>query len=448
MRIPPFRAFRSLANANFRVWSAGALVSNIGTWIQRTAQDWLVLTRLTHHSAAAVGVVIGLQFGPQLLLLPFTGYAADRFDRRELLIATQSAMGALCLALGVLTVTGEIRLWHVYGFAFLSGCVAAFDAPASQTFVGDLVGDSELSNAVALNSTSFNAARMIGPAVAGVLIASVGTGWAFLINAASFLAVLGSLLLLRVSDLHPRTRPATGEKGFVEGFRYVAARPDLKAILLMLFLVCIFGLNFPIFISTMCVTVFHGGPGEYGLLTSVMAVGALVGAVLAAGRETPRFTLLPVGAAIFAVGLMLAALSPNVWLFGAALVVVGVSALTLTNTTNALMQLSTEPAMRGRVLAMRLAIALGGTPIGAPAVGWVADRFGPRWSLGLAAAAAVVGALVTIGYLVAHRGLRVRIEAGRPRLEMSGRGAASSSPVSYHATTFHNQRHRGRRSAS
>ena len=419
MRISPLRAFRSLTNFNFRIWAIGALVSNIGTWIQRTAQDWLVLTQLTHHSAAAVGVVIGLQFGPQVLLLPFTGYAADRFDRRKLLIVTQSALGLLCLGLGLLTVTGEVRLWHVYVFAFLSGCVAAFDAPASQTFVGDLVGDGELSNAVALNSTSFNAARMIGPAVAGVLIASVGTGWAFLLNAASFIAVLGSLLLLRVADLRPRHGLASGGGRFVEGFRYVAGRPDLKAILLMLFLVCIFGLNFPIFISTMCVTVFHGGASAYGLLTSVMAVGTLMGALLAAGRETPRFTLLPAGAAIFAVGMVLAALSPNVWMFGAALVVIGVSALTLTNTTNALMQLSTEPAMRGRVLAMRLAIALGGTPIGAPVVGWVADRFGPRWSLVLAAGAAIAATLVAIRYLMVHRGLRVRVEAGRPRLELS-----------------------------
>jgi MFS family permease len=424
VRISPPRAFRSLANFNFRVWTAGALVSNIGTWIQRTAQDWLVLTQLTHHSATAVGVVIGLQFGPQLLLLPLTGYAADRFDRRRLLIATQTAMGALCVALGALTVTGEIRLWQVYVFAFLSGCVAAFDAPASQTFVGDLVGDGDLSNAVALNSTSFNAARMIGPAIAGVLIASVGTGWAFLINAASFVAVVASLMRLRVSALHPRHRPAGGEKRFAEGFRYVAGRPDLKAILLMLFLVCIFGLNFPIFISTMCVTVFHGGASEYGLLTSVMAVGTLMGALLAAGRETPRFTLLPAAAVIFAAGMTLAALSPNVWLFGAALVVVGVSALTLTNTTNSLMQLTTDPAMRGRVLAIRLAIALGGTPIGAPVVGWVADRFGPRWSLVLAAAAALVGALVAVRYLVVHRGLRVRLDAGRLRLQLN-----ESSPV-------------------
>ena len=178
--------FRSLRTFNYRVWASGAIVSNIGTWMQRTAQDWLVLTELTHHNATSVGIVMSLQFGPQMLLLPLTGYAADHFDRRKLLFATQAAMGSLALGLGILTVTGLVQLWQVYVFAGLLGCVTAFDSPARQTFVSELVGEADLSNAVALNSTSFNAARMIGPAVAGLLIASVGTGWVFLINAALF----------------------------------------------------------------------------------------------------------------------------------------------------------------------------------------------------------------------------------------------------------------------
>jgi MFS family permease len=194
--------FRSLESFNYRVWAAGALVSNVGTWMQRIAQDWLVLTQLTHQNATAVGVVMALQLGPQVLFLPFTGFAADHFDRRKLLIATQSAMGALALGLGILIVAGLVQLWQVYVFAFLLGSVTAFDVPARQTFVSDLVGEEHLSNAVALNSTSFNAARMIGPAIAGFLIAMVGSGWVFLINAASFVAVLGSLALLRVGELH------------------------------------------------------------------------------------------------------------------------------------------------------------------------------------------------------------------------------------------------------
>src|ERR1700733_10114869 len=262
------------------MWAGGALVSNIGTWMQRTAQDWLVLTGLTHHNATAVGVVMALQFGPQVLFLPFTGFAADHFDRRKLLIATQSAMGALALGLGILTVTGLVQLWQVYVFAFLLGCVTAFDAPARQTFVSDLVGEADLSNAVALNSTSFNAARMIGPAVAGLLIASVGTGWVFLINAASFVAVLGSLRLLRVGELHLKGRALRTRGSFAEGFRYVWNRPDLKVVLLMLFLIGTFGLNFPIFISTMSVSVFHAGANQYGFLTSTMAIGSVAGALV------------------------------------------------------------------------------------------------------------------------------------------------------------------------
>src|SRR5580704_4121208 len=203
--------FRSLNGFNYRMWAGGAFVSNVGTWMQRTAQDWIVLTELTHHNATAVGVVMALQFGPQVLLLPITGFAADHLNRRKLLFATQASMGLLALGLGLLTVAGRVQLWHVYVFAGLLGCVSAFDSPVRQTFVSELVDESHLSNAVALNSTSFNAARMIGPAIAGVLIAAVGSGWVFLINAISFGAVLVSISLLRHHELHqthraPRTR--------------------------------------------------------------------------------------------------------------------------------------------------------------------------------------------------------------------------------------------------
>ncbi|MFL9874547.1 MFS transporter [Paraburkholderia megapolitana] len=396
MSIPATGVFRSLKSFNYRVWAAGALVSNVGTWMQRTAQDWLVLTQLTHHNASAVGTVMALQFGPQLLLLPWTGYAADHYNQRKLLIATQATMGALALALGLLTVTGIVQLWHVYVFAFLFGCAAAFDAPVRQTFVTELVGDADLPNAVALNSTSFNAARMIGPAASGLVIASVGTGWAFLINGASFVAVLASLSLFRASELRPNVRARRTPGGFTEGFRYVWSRPDLLAILVMLFLIGTFGLNFPIFISTMAVGVFHADARGYGLLSSMMAIGTVSGALLAAGRDRPQFTSLIIGAAMFGVGCTLAAIAPSYWLFGSALVVIGVAALTFTNTTNSLMQLSTAPAMRGRVMAMRIGVALGGTPIGAPIVGWVADHPGPRWSLGVGAASGFAAALVGI----------------------------------------------------
>ena len=250
MRNPLSKAFRALENFNCRLWTAGGLVSNIGTWMQRVAQDWIVLTQLTHHDATAVGIVTGLQFAPQLLLLPWSGLAADRFNQRKLLMLTQASMGVLATALGILTISGYVRLWHVYVFAFVFGAAAALDAPVRQTFVGELVGDEHLPNAVALNSTSFFAGQMIGPAVAGLVIAQIGTGWAFLLNGLSFGAVLLSMYLLRVQELRTNARASSGPGGFIEGLRYVWARPDLRSILVMLFLIGTFGLNFPIFIST------------------------------------------------------------------------------------------------------------------------------------------------------------------------------------------------------
>lgn len=393
-------AFRALSRFNYRVWASGALVSNIGTWMQRIAQDWLVLTQLTKHDASALGIVMGLQFAPQMLLLPWTGLAADRFNQRKLLMFTQATMGLLALMLGVLTVEGITRLWHVYVFAFLFGSAAALDAPVRQVFVAELVGDEHLSSAVALNSTSFNAGRMIGPALAGLLIARVGTGWAFLVNGLSFAAVLISMSFFRVSELQPSVRAMRLPGGFMEGFRYVWGRADLRAVLILLFLVGTFGLNFPIFISTMAVKVFHSDARGFGLLSSIMAVGTISGALLAAGRAKPPFATLLLGAIGFGVGCTLAALSPGYWWFAAALVLIGVSALTLTNTTNSMMQLSVEPAMRGRVMALRLAVALGGTPIGAPIVGWVANHFGPRWALGVGAASGFAAAIVAVRVLV------------------------------------------------
>ena len=388
--------FRSLRGVNYRLWITGAFVSNVGTWVQRTAQDWLVLTQLTHHDASAVGLVMALQFGPQFLLLPWTGFAADHYNQRKLLIATQATMGALALALGALTVSGVVQLWHVYVFAFLFGSAAAFDAPVRQTFVAELVGDEDLHNAVALNSTSFNAARMIGPAVSGMVIAAIGTGWAFLINGASFVAVLISLAFLRVAELRPNIRAHRTEGSFTEGFRYVWGRPDLMLILVMLFLIGTFGLNFPIFISTMAVSVFHTDAHGFGILSSTMAIGTVAGALLGARREKPRFSLVLSGAAVFGVGCTLAAIAPGYWFFAGALVITGMAALTVTNTTNSLMQLSTEPAMRGRVMALRVGVALGGTPIGAPIVGWVANNWGPRWALGVGAASGFAAALVAV----------------------------------------------------
>jgi MFS family permease len=394
MRNPLSKAFRALENFNFRLWTAGGLVSNIGTWMQRVAQDWIVLTQLTHHDATAVGIVTGLQFAPQLLLLPWSGLAADRFNQRKLLMLTQASMGVLATALGILTISGYVRLWHVYVFAFVFGAAAALDSPVRQTFVGELVGDEHLHNAVALNSTSFFVAQMIGPAVAGLVIAKTGIGWAFLLNGLSFGAVLLSMSMLRIQELRTNARASRTSGGFIEGLRYVWARPDLRSIVIMLFLIGTFGFNFPVFISTMAVSVFHTDARGFGLLSSIMAIGTMSGAFLAAGRDKPSFGSLLLGAGFFAIGCTLAAFSPGYWWFAAALAVVGVAALTFTNATNSMMQLSTKPAMRGRMMAIRVGVGLGGTAMGAPIVGWVANYFGPRWSLGLGALSAFLATIV------------------------------------------------------
>jgi MFS family permease len=396
MRNPLSRAFRALENFNFRLWTAGGLVSNIGTWMQRVAQDWIVLTQLTHHDATAVGIVTGLQFAPQLLLLPWSGSAADRFNQRKLLMLTQASMGVLATALGILTISGFVRLWHVYVFAFVFGAAAALDAPVRQTFVGELVGDEYLPNAVALNSTSFFAGQMIGPAVAGLVIAEIGTGWAFLLNGLSFGPVLLSMYLLRLQELRTNERASRGQGGFIEGLRYVWARSDLRSILVMLFLIGAFGFNFPVFISTMAVNVFHTDARGFGLLSSIMAVGTMSAALLAAGSDKPKFGTLLLGTGVFGIGCTLAAFSPGYWWFAAALVVVGGAALTFTIATNSMMQLSTKPAMRGRVMALRVGVGPGGTVIGAPIVGWVANHFGPRWSLGIGAVSGVAAAIVAL----------------------------------------------------
>jgi MFS family permease len=392
--------FRSLRSFNFRLWTAGSLVSNVGTWIQRVAQDWLVLTQLTHRNASALGIVMGLQFAPQLLLLPWTGLAADRLNQRKLLMLTQSAMGVLALVLGALTVEGAVRLWHVYVFAFLSGSAAALDAPVRQTFVAEMVGDADLPNAVALNSTSFNAAQLVGPAVAGLLIAKVGIGWAFLLNGLSFAAVLLSMLFFRLSELRANARAHRTESGFLEGLSYAWRRPDLKVILIMLLLIGTFGLNFPIFISTMAVNVFHSDARAFGLLSSIMAVGSVSGALFAASRRKSNLASLSIGAGAFALGCTLAAVAPGYWWFAAALALSGAAGLTFTNGTNSIMQLSTEQSMRGRVMALRVGVALGGMTIGAPIVGWVANHFGSRWSLAVGAGAGFTAALIATRVLI------------------------------------------------
>lgn len=405
--------FSSLAVRNYRLWFAGALVSNVGTWMQRIAQDWLVLTELTDEDAAAVGITIGLQFAPMLLLLPFTGMVADRFDRRRVLAVTQSSMAVLGGTLGVITLTGHVTLLMVYGFALLLGIAAAFDAPARQAFVGELVPDSQLSNAVSLNSASFNGARLIGPGVAGLLIAAIGPGWVFIANVLTFAAVLVALALLRTRELIPLERARRGRGAIREGVRYVRGRRDLVLVLVLVFLWGTFGMNFAVFISTMTRIVFELGPSEYGVLSSVVAIGAVSGALMTARRAEPRLGIIAWAALAAGAAMVVAALAPNPWVFGVALIAVGVGAMTLMTTANSYVQTTTPPAMRGRVIALYMAVFVGGTPLGAPLMGLLAQTAGPRVAMLAGAGAAGVIVIIAVAYFLRTRALRIRWEPRR-----------------------------------
>jgi MFS family permease len=402
---PTFRAFRAF---NYRLWAAGALVSNVGTWMQRVAQDWLVLTVLTDHSAVAVGVTTGLQFAPMLLLAPVAGVLADRMSKRRLLLMTQTAMGLVGLVLGLLVVTGAARLWHAYALALALGVAAAVDAPARQAFVSEMVPREDLSNAVGLNSASFHAARIIGPGLAGLLIAWVGTGPVFLINAATFAGTLFSLTHMRAAELTPAPRTERGRGQLREGLRYVRKRPDILLIMAIVGLVGTFGLNFQMTTAIMATAQFGKGSGEYGLLGSIMAIGSLGGALLAARRERPRLRLVVGAAFTFGVFASVAALMPTYQLFAVALIPVGLSSLTLMTSANATVQLSVAPEMRGRVMALYMAIFMGGTPVGAPIIGWVGGAFGPRWTILVGGLVSLVTALAALVYVLRTRRLRLR----------------------------------------
>lgn len=373
--------FRSLANRNYRLWAGGALVSNIGTWMQRVAQDWLVLTVLTDHSGTAVGITTGLQFLPMLFLGPYAGVLADRFRKRTILLWTQTAMGLCGLAVGLLVVNGSAQLWQVYAAALCLGLASAIDGPVRLAFVSELVGREHVANAVSLNSASFNTARLTGPAIAGVLIAWIGTGPVFLLNAASFAAVLLSLWRIRTADLAPAVKATRSKHQVAEGLGYVRRRPDLVLILVMVGILGAFGMNFPITNALMATAEFRMGPGEFGLLGSIMAVGTLAGALLAARRSGPRLRFLLGGALGLGFFTLIASISPSFWLYAAILVPVGVASITFLNSCNTSIQLSVDPQFRGRVLALYLAVLQGGTALGAPLMGWIGTEFGARWAV-------------------------------------------------------------------
>lgn len=396
--------FRSFANINYRIWFAGALVSNVGGWMQATAQDWVVLTELTDNDATAMGVTMALQFGPPLVLVSLTGWVADRFDRRHILFATQSALLALAIAVGVLLLNDVMTLPMMFAFALGFGVVNAFDAPARQAFVSDMVSTGDTSNAVALNSASFNLARMVGPAVGGLLIVAIGSGWVFIVNAATFLAMILALSMLRTGLLAPRLKNRN-RGGLAAGFRYVWGRSDLRVVFVTVFLIGAFGMNFPIFASTMALE-FGAGADGYGVLSSVLAIGSLIGALLAARRDRARVRVVILAAGGFGIAAFVSSAMPTYASYAVTLTFTGFMIVTLLTTANGYVQITTEPALRGRVLALYMAVIMGSTPVGAPIAGWVADSFGPRAAIMLGGTAGFVACAIGVIWVATSGRLR------------------------------------------
>jgi MFS family permease len=393
--------FGSLRTRNYRLFATGQVVSNTGSWMQRVAQDWLVLS-LTHNSGTALGITTGLQFAPMLLSL-WGGAVADRYSKRRILMVTQALMGGLALILGVLALTGAASIWQVYLLAFALGLVTVVDNPTRQAFAVEMVGTDSMANAIALNSAVFNLARIAGPAIAGLVIAALGTPAAFLVNAASFGAVLISLKLMRTGELHRVERAPRAPGQLREALTYVQARPRLWMTLILIFFVSTFGMNFQVTNALMSRGVFHTGAGAFGLASTVFAVGALGGALIAARRSRPTLRLLVATALAFSVFEVLGGLMPDFLTFVLMLIPTGLALLTLTTAANSTMQLGTTAAMRGRVMGLYMLVFLGGTPIGAPLAGWVAEVCGPRMVL-IAGGLISMAATVAVGLVLAYRG--------------------------------------------
>jgi MFS family permease len=379
--------FRSLRVRNYRLFFWGQLVSLTGTWMQSLALAWLVL-RLGGRGAA-VGLVAGLQFLPMMLLGPWAGVVADRVDKRRLLVGAQLFSGVVALLLTIVTATGVVELWMLFLAALLNGVAFVLDAPTRQAFVVEMVGEAELTNAIGLNSAMFNLARVVGPAVGGVLIPIVGLWPCFLLNTVSFAGVVAGLLAMRGNELH-RTAPAPRTRGQLrEGLRYMWSSTERRTLLGVLAIVGMFALNTNVALPLLARFTFDGDAGTFGVLTSVMSIGSLAGALTAAGRAVPSPRLLVLACAGGGTALALAGMAPTIGLALVALALFGAGVMVFVVTTNSLLQLSTDAAFRGRVMSLYAFVLLGSTPVGGPLTGWLAEQFGPR-------AALVVGGLGTV----------------------------------------------------
>jgi len=386
-------ALRSFQHRNFRILYPANVMSNIGTWAQRVAQDWLVL-ELTNNDAAMLGLVTAMQFLPAMLLSLYGGLLADRFSKRKLLILTNSGAGLASVFLGLLVVTESVQLWHVFALALLLGIFTAIDSPIRVSFTSELVGKDDLANAVSLNSANFNVGRLVGPALSGYLIFYFGTGPSFLINTVTYVFMVSTLLFIRDKDLHITVKPAKENK-LAEAFTYVRSRPDLMLVMTVVFFTTTFGLNFQIFIALMATKEFNMGPDQFGALGSMLAVGSLSGALLAARLEQHRTTKnILRGAAFFGVLLMVCAYIPNPIVFAIMLPIMGATALLTLISANSYVQSNTTNALRGRVIGIYILIFMGGTPIGAPLIGFVAAAIGIRPTIVLCGLVLLIAALM------------------------------------------------------
>ncbi len=370
---------RSFKHRNFRILYPASTASNIGTWAQRVAQDWLVL-QLT-GSGTYVGLVVGLQFLPALLLSMQGGKLADRFNKRRTLIICNISGGLSAAILGTLVVTEQVKLWHVFFFAFTLGTASAIDAPVRQSFTAEIVGKADLPNAVSLNSANFNLARLIGPGLSGLLIAAFGTGPSFLLNAVSYLFIITALLFLRERDMFIENKPNLNAK-ISEAFRYVKARPDIYAVMVTVFFTATFGLNFMLFNTLMTTKVFGKGAAAYGALGSILAIGSLTGALISARLEKKRHpSYVMQGSALFGVIVVIESFAPTFTVYACLLPIGGCIALLTLVSANSMVQVRTDPAIRGRVMGIYLTIFMGGTPLGSPLIGWLSTTIGVRQTM-------------------------------------------------------------------
>lgn len=385
------RTFAAFAVHNFRLYFGGQVVSVSGAWMQRVAQSWLVL-EIT-GSGAAVGAITAVQFLPILLLAPRGGLIADRMDKRKLLYFTQSLASLIALTLGVLVLTDVVELWMVFALALALGLVGSVDNPTRHSFVMEMVGRSRLANAVALNSVLVNSARVVGPAVGGLLIVTVGIGWCFVLNAATYLVFIVAVSRMRDDDIE-RPDPERKERGQLRyALRYVASNPVLRATLVMSAVIGIFSYEFEVVLPLLARFTFGGDADTFGTMFAAMGAGAVAGGLFVAtrGRTSPRAIL--ASALALALSTAATAVAPSLWVAHLTLVGVGVSTSAFLTLSNSVLQLESTPQMRGRVVGMRATAVLGARPIGAPIVGWIGEYFGPRYALGVGALAAILVAI-------------------------------------------------------